>query len=140
MCEHERNDADSVKIINDLTTALKITVSSKSSIETLQDMAALHGIDFTAELIGDVLITRLSAFVNCTHTDKFCYYLEYPENWWEAFKLRFFPRWLIDKYPIKFKIVDISVDKYIICPHLPYESKMTHMNWLRNKTLESQNV
>lgn len=140
MCEYERDDADNLKIIEDLMTALRINVSSKSSLSACQDIIALHGIEFAAEIINDALITRLSAFVTCAQADKFCYYFEYPENWWEALKLRFFPNWLIIKFPIKFKIVDIAVDKYIICPHLPFESKMVHKTWLINKVLEYQNV
>lgn len=37
------------------------------------------------------------------------HFVRYPCSWYEAFKLRFFPQWLIEKYPIKYNHVEVSL-------------------------------
>jgi hypothetical protein len=32
--------------------------------------------------------------------------IKYPANWKEAFKERWFPKWLLEKYPVKYKVYD----------------------------------
>lgn len=42
--------------------------------------------------------------------------IRYPENWLEALKERFAPKWLLKKYPIKYK--EIKVDPMLIFPEM----------------------
>lgn len=34
--------------------------------------------------------------------------IKYPLNWWEAFKERWFNKFLLKKYPIKYKTIEIN--------------------------------
>jgi len=47
-------------------------------------------------------------------------YFHYPATWWEAFKLRFFPKWYLDKYPILYTGVTKKVDfkQYALYPSI----------------------
>lgn len=36
---------------------------------------------------------------------------KYPADWWQAFKERWFPHWLLEYYPVKFKQV-VAVHKF----------------------------
>jgi hypothetical protein len=38
--------------------------------------------------------------------------IKYPGNWIEAFKERWFPKWLLEKYPVKYKIHRIDLLAY----------------------------
>lgn len=38
----------------------------------------------------------------------------YPRDWWQAFKEQFFPAWLLNKYPVQYKV--ITVDLQVIYP------------------------
>lgn len=37
--------------------------------------------------------------------------VKYPFDWWEAFKERWFPRFLLKRYPVKYKKVILDVKK-----------------------------
>ena len=133
MCEHERDNAsnlDQLDYIKALITPLKLSISGRYTLEALQDTIAWTNIDLTADLIADILVTRLTTYVSAMQSEKFCHYTEYPENWWEAFKLRFFPKFLIDRYPIKYTVIDISIDRYVVCPHVPVLDKHKHYMWM----------
>lgn len=38
--------------------------------------------------------------------------ISYPLNWWEAIKERFFPKYILNKFPVKMKIIDIKYEVY----------------------------
>jgi hypothetical protein len=44
-------------------------------------------------------------------------YEAWPATWWDAFKERWFPRWLRKRYPVRFK--SIHVEKYGVYPEIP---------------------
>ena len=35
---------------------------------------------------------------------------KYPQDWKEAFKERWFPRWLLKKYPVKYTHIEVDVN------------------------------
>jgi len=43
--------------------------------------------------------------------------IRYPVDWWQAFKKHFFPKWLLHKFPVRYKIFNVeqAYPKYI--PH-----------------------
>jgi len=49
--------------------------------------------DFARTLVGLIKIELTSQKLD--HID-----IKYPANWWEAFKERWFPKWLLRKFPI----------------------------------------
>lgn len=36
--------------------------------------------------------------------------IKFPRDWWQAFKERWFPNWLLNRYPVDYHIVDIDVN------------------------------
>jgi hypothetical protein len=40
--------------------------------------------------------------------------VSYPSDWWEAFKKRFFPKWLLKKYPVVYH----EEKTVYVCPHI----------------------
>jgi hypothetical protein len=55
--------------------------------------------------------------------------ITYPRDWWQAFKERWFSKWLKVKYPVKYH----TEYKYRICPHIdiPWKSgKSLHLKFL----------
>jgi hypothetical protein len=39
------------------------------------------------------------------------HFMRYPSTWYEAFKLRYFPKFLIEKYPIRYCNVTVSLSE-----------------------------
>lgn len=35
-------------------------------------------------------------------------YISYPQDWWEGFKERWFPTWLLERYPVKYTVHTIK--------------------------------
>lgn len=55
----------------------------------------------------------------------------WPENWWEAFKERWFPGWLLRRYPVKMKSINIRERVFkAICPHMPCDGRSRHVEFL----------
>ena|SRR3990167_8061060 len=50
----------------------------------------------------------------------------YPADWWQAFKARWFPRWLQRRFPPSMTI--LRLERY--CPHMRIPDVDTHAIWL----------
>lgn len=59
---------------------------------------------FVADIMSDMLAFHLEAFV---WAQSLCDY-KHPKNWKEAFKERWFPKWLLKKFPVKYAVLDIK--------------------------------
>ena len=59
-------------------------------------MEASKWVEFTQ----DRLVLRLSAYMLEQQVDE--QYLEYPADWWEAVKLRWFPAWALRRWPVRY--------------------------------------
>jgi hypothetical protein len=46
---------------------------------------------------------------------------QYPNGWWQAFKLQFFPVWLLKRFPVKYKVerIIVSFEEYALYPKFP---------------------
>jgi len=44
----------------------------------------------------------------------------WPADWWQAFKERWFPRWLLKKYPVAYRteVVARKLVEHRYCPHI----------------------
>lgn len=36
--------------------------------------------------------------------------VEYPADWWQAFKAQYFPRWALKRWPVKNKVIRFEID------------------------------
>jgi len=55
---------------------------------------------------------------------------KYPANWWEAFKLEFFPSWLLEKYPVCYTTITTEIQHIHMCPHIQTQPQKKHIEWL----------
>lgn len=69
---------------------------SKSSIT----FANAEGIEFYTNHIADELVFGLTARIANKDLGSF----KYPENWWEAVKERWAPKWFLKKYPVSYTV------------------------------------
>jgi len=65
-----------------------------------------------------------------------CEVEKYPFDWYEAFKERWFPKWLLAKKPVVYKTVKTTiVEKHVtritkLCPHVKVPKEQDHYKWL----------
>jgi hypothetical protein len=82
------------------------------------------------ELFSEI-IHNLSTYVYTIGEENVELHVKYPMDWWEAFKERWFSKWLLTKYPVRCKEINIVEKKYkAVCPHLIQEGKETHLKWM----------
>ena len=92
------------------SSKIKQIVLDKIPISVRQTMSPvlLNNLDleiFTDKLVGRIF--QLNSFVLGEIIDDV--YCRYPENWWQAFRERFFPAWWLKKYPVRYVERNINV-------------------------------
>ncbi len=58
--------------------------------------------------------------------------IKYPSTWWDAFKDRWYPKFLKKRFPINWEHFRL----YNICPHINeawVDNKSVHLNWIENE-------
>lgn len=95
----------------------------KISLDTAisDDLLDAHA-SYYQDCILDEVRFNLTGYLRAQHLDTS--ELKYPSGWWEAFKERWFPRWLLRKYPVKYTV----------------ESFDTKVPWLENSKLAIKNA
>lgn len=53
--------------------------------------------------------------------------ITWPADWWQAFKARFYPLWLLRYFPVK----RVYVTRARFCPHMGVIDPKVHQEWLR---------
>lgn len=66
------------------------------------------------DLIRGTLMHTISGFVACEKQKPF--EVSYPKTWWQHFKQRWFPQWILKKYPVVQTTITASVKT--LYPHL----------------------
>lgn len=51
---------------------------------------------------------------------------KYPATWWDSFKLKFFPKWLLKKYSAKYST--ITFNAYALFPDFPIDETRDKIN------------
>lgn len=80
-----------------------------------------------ASFMADQLALRLSGYVHAMHEEPIR--IEYPRDWWQAFRQRWFPAWWLNKYPVQMtKVEEKRFGR--VCPHLLTDDRGAHFNFL----------
>lgn len=99
-----------------------------------KDSKKLSNHELFAEEIGGLLVFKLSTHIQSLEKDKFCYYTKYPKNWIESLKERFLPGFILKYFPVKYEIIDIKVNRFIVCPHIDSNRYEDHFKWMFEAT------
>ena len=96
---------------------LKYVVMRYLTKEFIDELGILPEIDFSnhVKFICDDTAMRIRQDILAEHLETV--EVKYPADWWQAFKERWFPKWLQKYYPINEKIEIIEVMAYY--PKLP---------------------
>ena len=68
------------------------------------------------DILADHLVLTMRRELWCQHPGPGCIEIKYPETWWQHFKLRWFPKWLLKRFPVVYEIR--KVDVQVIYPTL----------------------
>ena len=84
------------------------------------------------EFLAEEMVLDIYAYVTGKIVDKIHIDIEYPSNWWEAFKDRWFSEWMLNRWPVKMTRIKVNETRFAICPHLAAEPRQNHYMWLRD--------
>ena len=82
----------------------------------------LEDVKFVADEITGMIILQVHGYV---WAQSLCDY-KHPENWKEALKERWFPKWLLKRFPVKYAVLDIKeiYPDYRIAPEVLGERRI----------------
>ena len=77
----------------------------------LTDEYLIEDIDFSNHwsFIKDTTMMRIKGFVWAEDERVKRQEVKYPRNWWQAFKERFFPGWVLKRWPVEYHNVVLDV-------------------------------
>ena len=108
---------------------LRIGVQQYLSREHLHCLAG--GLDAHIYEIADGLAIQISSFVLATGGETISIHRRWPRDWWQAFKLRWFPKWALSRWPATYDEIDIERRVYEkICPHVAVPEGGRHYEFL----------
>lgn len=115
----------------DVTEDFHKIICEKVSVITRKMIHSDLEITLLKDNVFNEMIFALKTYVLGLADERIRIYKEWPENWWEAFKDRWFPTWLKNKYPVRYD--HIMVDQAIykaVCPHLTTDEHKKHVTFL----------
>lgn len=93
----------------------QVVVCEHLGIERLKMRADIRRDDFS-----DNIAMRLVAYLAANTVHREVEASErVPCSWWDGFKLAWFPRWALRRWPAKERTVEREVKFVHMCPHLP---------------------
>jgi hypothetical protein len=126
MCEEYANAGR--MILKQLKVGVQLPIS-----RTLLEGCDVRVGDYLASSLADELCLRLTAKPYGQEDVRISHH-EVPETWWDAFKLAYFPEWLLLRFPAKFTRLLETKYTYYVCPHaeLPYSgNEEVHLNFFK---------
>lgn len=79
------------------------------------------------------MVAELTAYVARMEVERIQFKRQWPADWWQAFKERWFPKWLKDRFPVRYEVFEIDERRYAICPHLRLDPSRPHFEWLEKQ-------
>lgn len=80
-------------------------------------LGATVDVSLHTSFIRDDIAFRVHGFIWGQYLDK--HSVQYPTDWWQAFKERWYPKWLLAKYPVRYKVFEVDVKA--LYPDLKYD-------------------
>ena len=100
-----------------------------------EEIDATADFSLHADWFADSITARVKGFIWSSKIDTV--HIQYPKDWWQAFKERWYPAWLKRKYPVVYR--KRKIDFYAMYPEYKHKTedprlgkivyKMTDSNW-----------
>lgn len=111
-----------------VTDMVRLSISQKLKDHVFLDFKCIERL---AEPLAYEFVYQLDAYLNGKQQEVEHTEITYPIDWFEAFKERWLPVWLLKKYPVKYQTHKIVTKITKICPHLDVPNDVqSHLVWL----------
>lgn len=79
----------------------------------------------------DTIVLSIDGYIHGMTDERITIHEQWPETWWDAVKVRWFPRWALKRWPAQFREIDIDRPLfYAVCPHLQSDERNRHLQWM----------
>jgi hypothetical protein len=137
------------KVQKEIATPLNVLRLQKVHLATQQAMSQreienlgpLTQIDLYTTYIADTLVWNLKTYILGLEDEKIVCHREWPEDWWQALRERWFPRWWLRRWPVLVKVHHREIVSFkAVCPHLniKVERQELHLQWLAGMDLHTR--
>ena len=85
------------------------------------------------DLVGEMMVVEATMSLPGLADEMIVIHESYPQDWWQAVKERWFPQWLLNRFPVKYKEINIEEKRFkSVCPHawLPEDQDKHTIHWL----------
>ena len=94
----------------------------------LVDKATLYS---SVEAATGDLILQMASYVHAMPKERITIFKQWPADWWQAFRERWFPKWWLRRWPVRYETIDIDRTLYgRVCPHIAQPKSGPHLVWL----------
>lgn len=129
--EHER---EAEKVFAHKVYLSAAEVFSRAKMYTLRSSVK---VDAAYDVTIQGLALQMVAFVAGEPKEHLKIYRRWPRTWWDACKERWFPGWLLRRFPANYEVIDIDrTVAWSVCPHLEIPESGPHVVWLLEKSRE----
>jgi len=117
--EYEHADESKDKI--DKILLEKFEIAIKKVFPNASDFISSHNLDLTKVIEPQLcqLALELRAYLTSERLSRID--VKYPKDWWQAFKERCFPKWLLEKFPVEYHEKRYDVRAFYPRVSLPQE-------------------
>lgn len=111
-------------------------IAERVAVQTRYAMSSheLHpdiDVKFHLDHIIERIVFDLRTYIMSMPKQRIEVHRRWPADWWQAFKERWFPAWLLRRYPVKYERIDIDQQIYgNICPHTILEPGARHLEFM----------
>lgn len=97
----------------------------------LQRMASQQELVSEYDFHTRCLLISMVSYMESIEDERVSVHERWPADWFQAFKERWFPRWLLARFPVRYSGVDVDRQIYrAVCPHLHGGDSSPHAEWL----------
>jgi hypothetical protein len=122
---------DFVDIKQYVAQRLNYTLRYEISIKRLDSILEKIELELILDDITDCLLFSIQSYIVALPDQDIVFHYSHPRDWWEFFKHRFFPKWLLIKYPVQYTCIHQSEKRFkAVCPHVIMDKHATHLQWM----------
>ena len=113
--------------------AEKVRLNVDRSIDT-REMDATRSrakMESAFDIAENSMLLQLTTYMHGMADERVQIDKKWPKTWWDAFKERWFPKWILSRWPVEYD--RIYVDQVIykaVCPHLQDDEQNQHLEWM----------
>jgi hypothetical protein len=111
----------------------RVFINSTQRIPRLTVLLSRANLQTAIEAGTGDMVLFLDTYMHGIGEERIVIDREWPADWWQAFRERWFPKWWLKCWPVLHKSLHINEAKYAaVCPHIHDDGRdqQKHIRWM----------